>query len=271
MSFLTDKSWWLDRVYPHAEALPKDAIERHETRLAGEVAAVEALDSEQALRDCLDAYSKLVDEEDARRQGVEQRLTTMIGFCSIAATVVFSVILAEASGTINISNGVLRVAATLSAVYVACQVCFASFAAVRGLERQGWETLRPVDVTQDHGENISLYLRRRANRYLQIHAQHELQNNRKVTYMAVAHEAIKNFIVALVVFAIVGAAFSLLAPGKHESGLVEQLKRNKDLRELLRGPQGPQGPQGPAGPKGDNTATCPPEKVKCPQLNEPEK
>jgi hypothetical protein len=68
--------------------------------------------------------------------------------------------------------------------------------------------------------------------------------------MAVAHRAMKNFLVALILFAAVGTVAAIRAKPPDDA-LIEALRKDHELNEMLRGPQGIKGDQGPAGPKGD--------------------
>jgi len=239
----------IDLLWPHAEPLPKDYLQRHEQRLADEVAAIEALsDDEGILRECFEACNATAEADVTRRQGVESRLTTMIGLSSIAGTIVFGAILAIAAGTVNLANRWLRTVAVVGGLYATLQICDAILSAVRGLERREYEASPMSDITKRKDETQPAYLRRRSIKCLEIHAQHELQTQAKVTQMAVAHQSMKNFIGGLCILAFVSAFFALVAPAHNNSDLTEQLKKDYELRELLRGPQGPPGPKGEAAP-----------------------
>jgi hypothetical protein len=64
--------------------------------------------------------------------------------------------------------------------------------------------------------------------------------NAKVTQMAAAHTAIRNFAVGSAVIAIVGfIALRLQNPG---NAVAPAIRKDASLQQLLRGPQGPQGP-----------------------------
>ena len=84
---------------------------------------------------------------------------------------------------------------------------------------------------------------------------HRDQNNRKVTQMAVAHQALTNFVWGLLLLALLGGVYGIRV--RPSDDLVETLKKNHELQEMLRGPQGqpgiagPRGEPGPVGPKGD--------------------
>lgn len=72
---------------------------------------------------------------------------------------------------------------------------------------------------------------------------HRNENNEKVTQMAVAHRAMKNFVYGLLVVAVGTAYFAL---GDQPAGdLAKRIRENQELYLLLRGPQGPSGDSGP--------------------------
>lgn len=238
---------FIDLVWPHAEPLPKDYLQKHEQRLASEVAEIEGLPvDDEILSDCLTACTATLAVEETRRQGVESRLTTIMGLSSIAGTIVFGVIVALAAGTLNPASRMLRAIMALGGLYTTLQVCNAILSAVRGLERREYEAITVSDVTKHRDEAKPAYLRRRAIRCLPVHAQHELQTHAKVTQMAVAHQAIKNFIAGLCLLALLSVSFALVSPARNND-LAEQLKGDHELRELLRGPQGPPGLKGETG------------------------
>jgi hypothetical protein len=65
--------------------------------------------------------------------------------------------------------------------------------------------------------------------------------------MAAAHRAMLQFLCGLLLFALIGTFYAMIAPAPHDD-LMETLKRNHELQELLRGLAGP---PSAAGPKGD--------------------
>lgn len=235
----------IDLLWPNAEPMPKDYLQKHEQRLAEELTAIEALPGDhEILEECLRVCTSTAQEDLTRRQGVESRLTTMIGLSSIAGTIVFGAILALAVGTVNPSSPLLRILIVVGGLYATLQICNAILAAVRGLERRDYQALPVSDITRRENEPPKAYLRRRAMDCLKLHSDHELQTQAKVTQMAVAHQAMKNFIGGLCILALVCAFFALAMPSPRSDALIEQLKSDHELRELLRGPQGPPGPTG---------------------------
>src|SRR4029077_3947649 len=99
------------------------------------------------------------------------------------------------------------------------------------------------------GESPIFHTREQITNCLEILANHQQQNNEKVSQMAAAHRAMRNFIIAFILFAAIGttAAITVKPP---DDALIQALKKNHELNQMLRGPQGPKGDPGPVGPKG---------------------
>jgi hypothetical protein len=194
-------------------------------------------------------FDALVQNLDELGDNLIALLTSIVGLSSIASTILFGAILVQATGGLVVQSLVLRLVIAAGAFYMVLQISIALLAAMRGLGRRGYETLGFEDVIRHGDEARSFYLRRRAIKCLQVYWQHEQQNNAKVTHLAVAHQAMKNFIGGLLVLALVCLPFAV---GEHHESLVERLKSDHELRELLRGPQGPPGPVGPRGEAATN-------------------
>ena len=102
--------------------------------------------------------------------------------------------------------------------------------------------LDATDVLPGIDEELSVHCRRQISVCFDTLDQNRTLNNEKVGEMAVAHRAMTNFIWGLFLVAVAGCFMLWLhAP---ETNVVEQLKTNQNLRELLRGPRGEPGPAG---------------------------
>ncbi len=248
-------AWWLiDRVFPIAR--PPTSTERHEiaktradtaqecsTRAAGAPDAY----LEQLRTDCHGA----LDDEQGRQQSIDARLTTITGMSSIAATVVFGTLLTS----IPQSHSVLSWLLLAALAYLILQLVCAMLAAVRGLERRSYMIMASADLLPAAGESKEVHQRRQVGQLLSILAQNRDTNDDKLTNLAVAHCALKNFVAGLVVFAILAVVHHVAEPRTDE--LVTRLKADRSLRELIRGPQGPSGATGPRGPTGMTGAQGP--------------
>jgi hypothetical protein len=209
---LSDIFWVLnDCVIPRARPLSKACLQAQRERQAKEKDECEkriaALPGEEsALVAYLGECTKLLAAEDARRQSVEARLTSIVGLSSIAATIVFGSILAQAAGTLQVQRHWLRWVLALGALYLAIQLCCAIIAALGGLERRSYLSTVQHDIFPlPTGEDRSVFLSRRIRDSLSVLSDHQTVNNVKVTRMAIAHRAMKNFLWALLLLAMVGA------------------------------------------------------------------
>jgi hypothetical protein len=251
----------IDLVFPLAEPLSEEEIETAEQRQRDELKLgrdqITALPKDSvALVGYLDKCLGLLEAEEDRRQGVESRLTTVMGLCSIAGTVVFGGIVAQAAGTAHFQSSFLQWGVALGAFYLTLQLCSAILAAVRGLGRRSYRAETNDVVLPRIGEEQADHLKRRMQWCLETLVANQTQNNGKVTQMAVAHRAMTNFLVGLLVIALLAVGYAVRPNASNDT--VEFLRRNHELMEMLRGPQGPPGPIGPQGnpgPPGTNRPT----------------
>lgn len=262
MLTLNDALWFVvDRLFPLAQPLSRTEVDAQEKRDHDELDAqkelVAALPKEPiALRQCLDDCLNLLDEDNDRGQSVEARLTSLMGLSSIAGTVLFSGLVAEATGTISAPSPLFRWGMALGAFYLTLQLCSAILAAVRGLSRKSYSVATSAVVLPGKGEDDAEYLRRRILWCLQTLVGRRPQTNAKVTQMAVSHCAMKNFLVGLLLVALFCGGFAVSRnPG---NDTIQMLQKSQKLYDLLRGPQGPAGPSGPKGDPGPPGHDCKP-------------
>lgn len=247
-----------DCVYPWLQPLSEETAERA-SKLADEERAkyaeqIEALsDEKDLLGEYLDGCTKLLDEAAETRRSVEARLTSTIGLSSIAGTLVFGGILALATGALHANNVPLRFLTAIGALYLVLQICCAILASIRGLERRTHIAMRFSDVLPSPGEGHLDYVRRQMGFCALRLDDYRSRTNDKVSYMAVAHRAMTNFVAGLIVLAVLGTCFAVQSKGGSD-GIVETLRKDHALYEMLRGPQGPQGPKGDPGPPGQSPA-----------------
>ena len=233
----------------------EDADKAARASAAAEVVARVANSQKDDLKAALEELVTLVDAEDERRKGVDTRLSTIVGLTSIAATLATGLIIAQAAGTLSFSSTWSRGLFAVLALYLVVQLCDAIWWAIRGQSRATYEADAVTDVVRDPALSEEGWLRQRigdkANQWLD----HQTQNNRKVTAMAVAHRATANFVCGLIVMSIAGLIASFQPPS--DKPAIKALRENAELRSLLQGPQGVPGPkgarglQGPEGPRGE--------------------
>lgn len=267
MNAKLSKLMWLcrDCVYPQLKARSQEEEERERHHSDKEqksyAARIAALPNDKdVLVQYLAGCAKLLDEAERVRVSVEGRLTSTLGLWSIAGTIVFGSILAIAAGSLRVQAVPLRVLMALGALYLVLQICCAIFASIRGLERRGYIGMTISGVFRSPGEEYPVFIRRQIKEAADRLNDSRSHNDDKVSQMAVAHRAMKNFVVGLIVIAALGTCFAIRTK-KTEADVVQTLRRNHDLSEMLRGPQGPQGPPGPRGEPGPpGPAFAPPKK-----------
>lgn len=254
--------WFLiDHIFPIPRPFTKEEAKREQELAENEQkdydARIAALPIDTVLVNTyLAQCAALVDQEDERRRSVESRLTSILGLSSIAGTIVFGGILAQASGTLGLQGHSLRVVMAFGALYLALQICSAILAAIRGLERRGYDTASTSGILPEPNVATIDHLKNQITTYAKRLADHRIQNSPKVDQMATAHCAMKNFFGGLIFLALFGTYYAVRAIPTNN--LIQTLKANRELNEMLRGPQGPKGDTGPAGPKGDAVIKPPP-------------
>jgi hypothetical protein len=203
---------------------------------------------------------RLYEREARRRSSVETRLTTVLGMASVAATIAFGTLTTSfAKGLTGVGSLTAVVASSLS-VYAVIQLACALRASLSGLSRRAYRRVTLTDLLPAENEAADVHAKRVMEVYAAATEQHAAANNEKVTSMAVAHEALRNFVgavVTLAVFLVVAVAISD-AGGSLEERVVQKLRGDPALIELLRGPQGETGPPGPQGLQGPRGAIGPP-------------
>ncbi|MFL6605747.1 MAG: hypothetical protein ACJ8R9_31095 [Steroidobacteraceae bacterium] len=253
MSRLRDVGeWFSDRIYPHAYPLSPDQLRQEAAKVEQELAECQSRlaalpDHDDELMKVMADFAALVAEERERRTSVEARLTTIVGLVAIAATLLISGLVAEAAGTLQPSVPLARWAIALGAGYLIVQLCCAILAAIRGLQRRGYDALSGSDLLRPVGMTPVQHLRTRAWGLAKMLEDHRAGNRVKVTEMAVAHCALTNFLVGMILLGLVATYFGITAPS---TDILKNLHQDHQLLEELRGPAGPAGPDGPAGPQG---------------------
>jgi hypothetical protein len=248
-TFLESLRFIRDLFWPLPDPPPSDYVKNKAAELAAKIGSIPS--DGAALEEWKTTYANFLEAEDARRQSVEGRLTNVMGLASIAGTIVFGTIIAQMAGSVHIPPGFPRWIIAIGSLYLVMQICSAIFAAVGGLSRQGYVTLTAADFLAEQGVDKTPHLRGLVTKQLNALANHQSQNDAKVTWMATAHRAMEQFLCSLLAFALIGTYFAINAPPPAHDDLVENLKKNHELQELIRGPVGPSGPPGQPGPKGD--------------------
>jgi hypothetical protein len=233
-----------DIFWPLPDPLPPGYEKKRSADLE---AKIEALPNEEAsLEEYKTIYQNFLETEGERRQSVESRLTNVMGLASIAGSIVFGTILAQISGSLHLPGGPLRWLIAFGSFYLVMQICSAIYAAVCGLSRQNYITLTPADFLAKQNADKATHLRGLVAIHMKVLADHQSQNEKKITRMATAHRAMQQFLFGLMALALIGTGFAIKSPPAHDD-LVETLKNNHELQGLIRGPVGPAGPTGSQG------------------------
>jgi hypothetical protein len=234
-----------DYIYPMAEPLSEDEAERQEHRCQEQIQLTQSHSDPEALAQ---GYKELCDGETERLKSVEGRLGSILGLTSITASLLIGGIFAIVNGGLSDSSRMTRFVACAALFYLSLQIISSTLAAIRGLKRASWIAPSIEDYVPSPSvgpqEQHRLSASRNCNRLLQM----ERNIDGKVTQMAVAHTAIRNFASASVLIAALGC-FAVLVqqPG---SAAAKAIRSNPDLQKLLQGPPGPPGHEGAKGDPG---------------------
>jgi hypothetical protein len=251
--------WLRDIIWPTVLAATdtEAAVEqgRRDERRDADLAAIDGLAAE-ANQDVLTAASDAVkasfDAEKDRRASVESRLTTVLGMVSIAASIAFGALTSVFGAGFQGVNTPTAVLGAVLMVYAVVQLVNALLAALRGLRRAGYENISPADVLPRSGESRVDHQLRTMRVTVNTRVQHADVNSKKVESMDVAHTALRNFVIAVLLLSGLVASV-MVRPGNDRSvahRVISQLRSDTALIEVLRGPRGLPGPRGQPGIRG---------------------
>jgi hypothetical protein len=231
----------LDCIFPTEEKLIADQVAALRVR---EEAQLKTVEDSTSPKQFSDAYDKLLADEGERLKSVESRLGNLLGLTSITATLLVSGIMALLSGSLGDISRTVRAVAAVGAFYLSLQIICSTLAAIRGLGRTTWLRSSIGDLIPDPQSGSIQITRERAVEACRRYQATDRNVNYKVTQMAIAHTAIRNFAVGSVTIAMLGL-FAILStpPG---NATVNAIRKDAELQRLLRGPQGPAGPPGPS-------------------------
>lgn len=195
---------WLDSVpdfvWPHFVGKPEPQPQDR-----GPV----AISDDSLLEAAEEALARRVEEGDERFRSVNARLTPLLALASIIAAVLSASVPFALSGQFDqISTAELAVVLAILA-YIGFQIVLCLRAAVRGLSRGEYRALGPDNLGPQPGESSTDYRLRILEVRVNNLWRNEWATNRKVTEMAIAHEALQNIIrgVAVLVIAALVIAF----------------------------------------------------------------
>ena len=200
-----------DWLYPMVEPLSQEDEDREQRRQQERLQLVEAHTDPEALAK---SYADLCEEEAERLKSVESRLGGVLGLASITSSLLIGGIFAILNGGLSDSSRGVRVFACATLLYLSLQIVSSTLAAIQGLKRASWISVSTDKYigspTVGPTEQQRLSALRNCERLLQM----EENINKKVTQMAVAHTAIRNFASASVLIAVLGCvAVFMQQPG----------------------------------------------------------
>lgn len=219
VAFHANCPWLFDRVWPMPTPLsPSRAKEKREKNESRKKEALEFLHSRFGHRTgaggsvegvkeeadaALEGALRLFEAEQGRRKSIEGRLTTTLGFVALASTITISVLGLRATSVVFTDNLSLGALAVTLMFYMVVQLVRAGLAAIEGLRRRTY--LEP-----DHDSYLKPLApierqRHLASSYIECAFDYEAMNRIKVTWLAVAHRATKNFLGALVFLAFIAS------------------------------------------------------------------
>ena len=251
-----------DLIWPSPTPVSKAATEKEAreraARLEARIRLIESCGSdgdeknrEEQAEQALAASASLLDTEQDRRQSVEARLTTILGFMAVASAIAMAVLGTRVDRVANWDRPVVTIMTSIMVTYMTLQLTCAGIAAIRGLSRRGY-TDPGTALLQSHATKL-LRLKEHAKIHARTADEHEHINNDKVSQLACAHRAITNFLGALALLmlsSVVAVGYDALYPNTTPNDFVERIRGDAELIRLLRGPEGPPGPAGPPGPDG---------------------
>lgn len=203
----------IDWVYPSVPTRrPKDVevqTAKDEERISNDIkVATDLPDNINRLTDAIKDAETLITQEEQRKQSVEARLSTIIGLVSVVATLTLALLSFRINkDTASVSIKKISIIVGLT-VYVTLQLFIALLAAIKGLQRTGYQNLSITDVLPTDRSN-SLQIRELLKKKIKVY--HILQDriNSKVTQMAVAHRALQNFLLGILLMVVFLGVFDL--------------------------------------------------------------
>lgn len=201
---------WYNYIWPSVEPFSADEEQAEENknraRKERDLAQVDKQGSElKLLESGLAECKALFEAEQERRRSVMNRLTAVVALTSVLAAVVVGLAPSKLKWSVGGHSSIgwmLFILASILTLYAVVQLLCGLLAAVKGLVRRPYLQPEVVDVLPDKKE-IANIIRLRMKVYIECLHNHQEINNEKVGQMDVAHQAIKNFLWAMLVLVVV--------------------------------------------------------------------
>lgn len=194
----------IDWVWPSAAPFLPDDLRKEGAKEATTLAAIDglsAIDKVKQLEGILEKVESLFDDEDARRASIDTRLSTIVSLTSTASALVLAIVafLTSRDRGPFLFYGILL--ANALGVYVIFQLLCAVGAAIKGLERRGYQS-RSLSIYVSRAGDEKQQLIREIKSAAECFLQNQRETNVKVTQMAIAHRAVSNAVWGLVIAAL---------------------------------------------------------------------
>lgn len=262
-----------DGVWPHVYKPTREEMDQEKDKVTSRrleyMSLLEQFEDgqDEDIEAALESLEKVEETELERRRSIESRLTAVLGMTSISTALFGALISLQAKlGDSKSLDGLLWPAIGAS-TYGMTQLLLATRAAVNGLKRRGQIAMGIEDYLPAPGETQKERKIRTAKELVKKILDDEVTNCRRADRMEVAHVALRNFLVAMLLLAVfwpMGFLLSRKASPSLETGpAIREILSNPVLIERLRGPAGSMGPPGPPGqppnavPGPDGTRKCP--------------
>lgn len=247
-----------DVLWPMAYSAGPHAViagERRRAKLLEEEAQILtalAVESRfESIKLAFEGAQSLLESERSRRASVEARLTTTFGLASVANSILLALVTSFVGKQVETSMALVPL--LLAIVYLVAQCASAGLAAVRGLTRRAGDASTFANLARGPGESEKQHLLRRTRELLDEYRAFSEATNEKVDAMAVAHVAVRNFLIGILLALCAWVALVVTtarSAATTEAQVVGKLRSDPELLELLRGPAGPRGEKGETGPVG---------------------
>lgn len=175
----------------------------------------------------------LFEAEHERQKSVDARLTTIVALTAALAGVsglALNGFKWDGADHAEVYWALVALASVFT-LYAVVQLLCGLLAAVRGLQRKAYPQPEVVDVLKPAIMDDTTFMRSCMKVYVECFHEHQQLNNEKMSQMAVAHQALKNFLVAVLALVVVLIAIRFVPDVAKPSGavMIRAVGRTADL------------------------------------------
>lgn len=193
-----------DVFWPSSAKVSQAELDKLKERCEKEQEAASALrNNEQALQRAFEFSLALLASERERSSSVDSRLSGIVSLASVASALVLASVtfLSKKAADLGFVRWTVVVVAVVGA-YIAVQFLRAVQAAVKGMARRSVEQDTFLSLVEEDGVAAGYHLVRILHGHANTRRDLSRKIDDKVTWMAVAHRAVLNATVALIVAAV---------------------------------------------------------------------